>query len=79
MLKTRLGCLERLAPRGQRSKERRERMAREGETRLHSQSREGGCLLTTSANATDKKGGGQRPKNLISSGWHPKIFRTKNA
>ena len=21
----------------------------------------------------------QRPKNLISSGWHPKIFRTKNA
>ena len=58
MLKTRLGCLERLALRGQRSKERRERMAREGETRLHSQSREGGCLLTTSANATDKKGGG---------------------
>ena len=23
--------------------------------------------------------GGQTPKNLISSGWHPKIFRTKNA
>lgn len=56
--KTRLGCLERLALRGQRRRERRERMAREGETRLHSQSREGGCLLTTSANATDKKGGG---------------------
>ena len=57
MLKTRLGCLERLALSGQRSKERRERMARDGETKLHRQSRGGGCLLTTSANATDKKGG----------------------
>ena len=54
MLKTRLGCLERLAVKGQRRRESRERK----ETRFQSQSREGGCLLTTSANATDKKGGG---------------------
>ena len=54
LLRTRLGCLESLVVKGQRMRERRDRK----ETRLQSQSREGGCLLTTSANASDKKGGG---------------------
>ena len=51
-MKTRLGFLERLAPSGQKIRERRERIAREGETMLQSQSGGRGCLLTTSANAT---------------------------
>ena len=49
LLKTRLGCLERLAVKGQRSRERRERK----ETRLHSQSREGG-LLTNDLRQRDR-------------------------
>ena len=51
-MKTRLGCLERLAPSGQKIRESRERIAREGEKMLQSQSGGGGCLLTNSANAT---------------------------